>query len=308
MIDRNLRAMMHPVQSSQFAPVRTYLIAGGLVEKVSLHSRALIEADFFLDQEHESPLLLASFDLLTRICYHLKRSITPDNPNNEQTTSTETHLISSLFTTEAAGAIGALYAAVALNTFNQKGSSPTPNQTMPSVATRMLIIRGLRLLKAFAELDLQRFQNLLGSEGTSLQWRLIASQVITRLSRDPLTEKSTSGTSGNQNTSGTYILSELFTVLGYFAVNNTENQLILQSAGAGPSVLQQFCTLPFPFYGDPRLTPYTLPALLAATHCNPEAKAILSCELSYQLLEEYRNSEEGKLNPLVRLLKDPSSP
>ncbi|KAI4479463.1 hypothetical protein M0802_014367 [Mischocyttarus mexicanus] len=312
-------------------PSHRYLVAGGLIDKIALHARALIEADYFLDQEHESPLLLASYDLLTRICYHLKRSTSLDNlnvhsgtssnnsnnnnsnnnnnnsnENNEQTTSTETHLISSLFTSEAAGAIGALYAAVALNTVNQKGSSPTPNQTMPSIPTRMLIVRGLGLLKAFAKLDLQRFQNLLGSEGTSLQWRLITSQVITRLSRDPLTEKLTSGTS-SQNTSGTYILSELFTVLGYFAVNNSENQLILQSAGAGPSVLQQFCTLPFPFYGDPRLTPYTLPALLAATHCNPEAKAILSCELSYQLLEEYRNSEEGKLNPLVRLLKDPSS-
>lgn len=60
-------------------------------------------------------------------------------------------------------------------------------------------------------------------------------------------------------------------------------QLVLQSAGAGPSVLQQLCTLPFPFYGDPRLIPYTLPALLAATHHNSEAMAILSCELSYQV-------------------------
>ncbi|KAK2582141.1 hypothetical protein KPH14_004504 [Odynerus spinipes] len=304
---------------SRVQDIAGYLVAGGLIDRISLHSRALIESDFFLDQEHESPLLLASFDLLSRICYHLKRSSSQDNAsvhnnnnnnnnNNEsnEQTSTESHLLSSLVSTEAAGAIGALYAAVALNPQNQKGSSPTPNQTTPSVSTRTLIVRGLRLLKAFAELDLQRFQNLLGSEGTSLQWRLIASQVITRLSRDPLTEKSTSGP--GQNTTGTYILSELFTVLGYFAVNNSENQLILQSAGAGPSVLQQVCTLPFPFYGDPRLTSYTLPALLAATHCNPEAKAILSCELSYQLLEEYRNSEEGKLNPLVRLLKDDPSP
>ena len=60
-------------------------------------------------------------------------------------------------------------------------------------------------------------------------------------------------------------------------------QLILQSAGAGPSVLQQLCTLPFPFYGDPRLIPYTLPALLAATHHNSEAMAILSCEMSYEV-------------------------
>lgn len=60
-------------------------------------------------------------------------------------------------------------------------------------------------------------------------------------------------------------------------------QLILQSAGAGPSVLQQLCTLPFPFYGAPGLTSYIFPTLLAATHQNPEAMAILSCELSYQV-------------------------
>lgn len=67
------------------------------------------------------------------------------------------------------------------------------------------------------------FQNLLGAEGTSLQWRLIASHVITRLSRDPISHKPEIGSA--QNTSGTYILSELFQVLGYFAVNNPENQV-----------------------------------------------------------------------------------
>ncbi|KYN07080.1 S phase cyclin A-associated protein in the endoplasmic reticulum [Cyphomyrmex costatus] len=144
--------------------------------------------------------------------------------------------------------------------------------------------------------------SFLGAEGTNLQWRLIASHLITRLSRDSLSDKTEVGSM--PNTSGIHILSELFMVLGYFSLNNPDNQLVLQSAGAGPSVLQQLCTLPFPFYGDPRLIPYTLPALLAATHHNSEAMAILSCEMSYELLEQYRNSDEGKLNPLVRLLKD----
>ena len=56
-----------------------------------------------------------------------------------------------------------------------------------------------------------------------MQWRLIASHVITRLSRDPISHKPEIGSA--QNTSGTYILSELFQVLGYFAVNNPENQV-----------------------------------------------------------------------------------
>ncbi|XP_012144085.1 short spindle 3 isoform X2 [Megachile rotundata] len=285
-----------------------YLVAGGLVDRIYRHSRALIETDFFVDQDHESPVLISAYDLLFRICCHLKKSTDQEignvheNNNNVEQTSVESHLLSTLSMTEAAGAIGALYAAVALTPQNQKGSSPTPHQTTMSQSTRILVVRSLRLLKSIAGLNLQKLQNLLGAEGTSLQWRLIASHVITRLSRDPISHKPEIGSA--QNTSGTYILSELFQVLGYFAVNNPENQLVLQSAGAGPSVLQQLCTLPFPFYGAPGLTSYIFPTLLTATHQNPEATAILSCELSYQLLEEYKNSDEGKLNPLVRLLKD----
>ncbi|XP_043514347.1 S phase cyclin A-associated protein in the endoplasmic reticulum-like isoform X2 [Frieseomelitta varia] len=266
-----------------------------------------------MDQDHESPVLLSSYDLLCRICCHLKKSTDQEagsvhegNNNNVEQTNVESHILSTLASTEAAGAIGALYAAVALTPQNQKGSSPTPNQITVSQSMRILIVRSLRLLKSTAGLNIQKLQNLLGAEGTSLQWRLIASHVITRLSRDPISHKPEIGSA--QNTSGTYILSELFQVLGYFAVNNPENQLVLQSAGAGPSVLQQLCTLPFPFYGAPGLMSYIFPTLLAATHQNPEATAILSCELSYQLLEEYRNSDDGKLNPLVRLLKDSVGP
>lgn len=304
-----------PTLHARLQDIVGYLVMGGLVDRVSRHSRALIETDFFLDQERDSPLLLASYDLMSRICCHLKRVGKQEelihysgenNGNSSEQSAAEAHLISSLVSTEAAGAVGSLYAAIALTSQNQKGSSPTPNQIGPSSSTKALATQGLKLLRSIAELDLAKLQNLLGTEGTNLQWRIIASHLITRLSRESLPDKlelsATTSTISN-----THILNELFVVLGYFAVNNPENQLILQSAGAGPSVLQQLCTLPFPFYGDPRLAQSTLPTLLAATHCNPEAKSILSCELSYQLLEEYRNSEEGKLNSLVRLLKEAPS-
>ncbi|KOX69094.1 S phase cyclin A-associated protein in the endoplasmic reticulum [Melipona quadrifasciata] len=206
-----------------------YLVAGGLIDRVFRHSRALIETDFFVDQDHESPVLLSSYDLLYRICCHLKKSTDQEagsvhegNNNNVEQTNVESHILSTLASTEAAGAIGALYAAVTLTPQNQKGSSPTPNQITVSQSMRILIVRSLRLLKSTAGLNIQKLQNLLGAEGTSLQWRLIASHVITRLSRDPISHKPEIGSA--QNTSGTYILSELFQVLGYFAVNNPENQ------------------------------------------------------------------------------------
>lgn len=146
-----------------------YLVAGGLVDRVSRHSRALIETDFFLDQEHESPLLVSSYDLIARICGHLRRSTDQDSVNvhgegggggsNVEQTSNESHLLSTLSATEASGAIGALYAAVAFTqNQNQKGgTSPTPNHTF-TTAVRMLASRGLKLLKSIAELDLRTLQ------------------------------------------------------------------------------------------------------------------------------------------------------
>lgn len=133
------------------------------MDRVSRHSRALIETDFFLDQEHESLLLVSSFDLLARICGHLKRSVDQDNVsvhgegNNVEQTSNESHLLSTLSATEASGAIGALYAAVAFTPQNQKGASPTPNHTFTS-AVRTLAGCGLKLFKSIAALDLRTLQ------------------------------------------------------------------------------------------------------------------------------------------------------
>lgn len=134
------------------------------MDRVSRHSRALIETDFFLDQEHESPLLVSSYDLLARICGHLRRSVDQDTVNvhgeggnSVEQTSNESHLLSTLSTTEALGSIGALYTAVAYTPQNQKGASPTPNQTF-TTAVRILASRGLKLLKSIAELDLRTLQ------------------------------------------------------------------------------------------------------------------------------------------------------
>lgn len=143
---------------------------GGLVDRVSRHSRALIETDFFLDQERDSPLLLASYDLMSRICCHLKRVGKQEelihysgenNGNSSEQSAAEAHLISSLVSTEAAGAVGSLYAAIALTSQNQKGSSPTPNQIGPSSSTKALATQGLKLLRSIAELDLAKLQVIL---------------------------------------------------------------------------------------------------------------------------------------------------
>ncbi|XP_011298374.1 S phase cyclin A-associated protein in the endoplasmic reticulum isoform X1 [Fopius arisanus] len=281
-----------------------FLVTGGLIERITRHHRALIETDFFLDQEHESQIILSSYDLLHRLCIHLKRNQDYSNSNHESEQITvDSHLLGCLLASEAAGTVGCLYATFALP--HQKCSSPTPGQSQFTSYGRLLALRGLKLLRTIGQVDLQTLQNLLGAEGTNLQWRLIASHLITRFQREPLAESKENQSTQTSPTAIT-ILSELFTVLGYFAVNNIDNQLVLQTAGAGPSVLQHLCTLPFPFYGDPKLAPFTLPTLLAATHENSAATAVLSCEMSYQLLEEYKKSEKGQQHPLIRLLKESS--
>lgn len=135
------------------------------MDRVSRHSRALIETDFFIEQDYESPLLISAYDLLFRICCHLRKStdqeignVHENNNNSVEQTSVESHLLSTLTSTEAAGAIGALYAAVALTPQNQKGASPTPNQSTMSQSTRILVVRSLRLLRSIAGLNLLRLQ------------------------------------------------------------------------------------------------------------------------------------------------------
>lgn len=146
-----------------------YLVTGGLVDRIARHSHALIETDFFLDQDRESPVLLASYDLLARIVSHLKRNVNENGSNsvcngdatsvvNEQTTTAESHLLHSLETTEAAGAVGALYATFALTSHNQKSTSPTPNQSASSLFTKTLALTILRLLRTIGELDLRTLQ------------------------------------------------------------------------------------------------------------------------------------------------------
>lgn len=157
-------------------------MTNGLIDRISRHSQALIESDYLLDQDHDCPLLVASYDLLSRLCVQLKRVtvVSPSSHDNSsvasgemsenssattviEPSSAQAHLLSLLGSTEAAGVVGALYAAIALpsSTSQRAGTSstsPTPNQMAPSTASRNLAWRGLGLLRNVAELDLQKLQ------------------------------------------------------------------------------------------------------------------------------------------------------
>jgi hypothetical protein len=77
--------------------------------------------------------------------------------------------------------------------------------------------------------------------------------------------------------------------------------MMIQS-GYMPTVLQQLCNLPFPYFSNPALSAVLFPTLLACCSDNQQNRAILEQEVSFQLLEEFRGSETGKKNHLVLLL------
>lgn len=123
----------------------------------------MIETDYFIDQEHESQILLLSYDLLSRLCCYSKKidnnNLSIANNDNEQTT-VETHLLGCLQLTEAAGVIGCLYSTFALA--NQKLLSPGQNSNNNANNNlsymKLLAIKSLKLLKNIAQIDLQVFQ------------------------------------------------------------------------------------------------------------------------------------------------------
>lgn len=153
-----------------------YLVTSGLVDRIKRHGSALVESDFLVDQDKDSPLLVACYDLLTRFCIQLKAAKTthtnqhpqessgdsnpqpdsPHHPNNNSSSSAESHLLSLLSQTEAAGAVGALYASLALTT--KVPAAGLPLQGGPTNSAKNLAYAGLRLLKNVAELDLDKLQ------------------------------------------------------------------------------------------------------------------------------------------------------
>jgi len=220
--------------------------------------------------------LLTSLQMLT--------SLTAAIESGEAVGEDPTHLLAALQGTELAGTVSMLYGMLLhQGRDSDRSESPTslPDHTLAVVTETCTLLH--RLVRNNARVTL--IQAVLGQEGISLEFRHIASYLLYYC----------------QHHSQSDLLAQVIVLVGYFTANHPDNQSIVQS-GSQPSVLQQLANLPFQFFSQPELKVVLFPTLLSSCHGNEENTAILGQEMSWKLIEEFVQSEEGRENKLVRLV------
>ncbi|NXQ90828.1 SCAPE protein, partial [Nyctibius grandis] len=186
----------------------------------------------------------------------------------DNTRQDPTGLTAVLQSTDLVGVLHMLYCVLFHGTISD------PNTASPkdsyAASTIQVAIESLRFFNSFAVLDLPAFQSIVGAEGLSLAFRHIISSLLWYCSQHTCEG----------------LLHEVIICVGYFTVNNTDNQIIVQS-GRHPTVLQKLCQLPFQYFSVPHLTKVLFPSLIAACYNNPQNKIILEQEMSCVLLATF---------------------
>ncbi|KAK3853709.1 hypothetical protein Pcinc_039763 [Petrolisthes cinctipes] len=255
--------------------VVSYCVCIGLVDKVWWYL-GLIQGPIQDSNTGVVQLVLAAMRFATALAKPLAARTPADDP---------TQLVATLHVTDACGVVSLMYGML----LHQGGRSAMPHTPPPpslTHTTHAITAAATIFLHNLATLDLVMFQSVLGGEGISLEFRHIASYLLWYCS----------------HWSADDILHNIIPLVGFFTINNKENQVVVQS-GEVPSVLQQLCNLPWQYFSEPRLTAILFPTLLACCLYNNDNLAILQHEMSFQVLDEFLQSSQAADKPLVRLLR-----
>ncbi|RZF44184.1 hypothetical protein LSTR_LSTR003824 [Laodelphax striatellus] len=254
--------------------VISYSVSIGTVDRLAVYCGGV--RDPVDDDPHTASFLLSAIQLITAFS-NLRSSGSGGGAD-------PTQLVATLRATELMGGVSMLYGML-LHQGTPPPSSPPPLPTH----TLAVAAATVKLLNTIAKMHLAMFQSVVESEGLSLQFRHIASYLLWYC------------TGQKQQV----LLHQLVPLIGYFAINHRDNQMMLQS-GATPTVLQQLCSLPFEYFSKPELSHILFPTLLACCKDNPDNKAILEQELTYQMLEDFlktcKSKDKNNRNVLIDLI------
>ncbi|XP_053740634.1 S phase cyclin A-associated protein in the endoplasmic reticulum isoform X2 [Synchiropus splendidus] len=201
---------------------------------------------------------------ICKICFVITGRASSIFDNKRQDPTGLTVLLQS---TDLVGVVHTLYC-ILLHSFSPESASQSQEPYSPGVI--QVALQGIRFLNSFALLDLSAFQSVLGAEGLSLAFRHIISSLLWYCTQHSSEE----------------LLHEVIICVGYFTVNHSDNQVMVQS-GRQPSVLQKLCQLPFQYFSHPRLIRVLFPSLISACYNNTPNKDILQQEMSCVLLATF---------------------
>lgn len=241
----------------------SYMISVGIVDKLTQYFRS-VQGPLH-DDKDAAEFLLHGLGLLVAVTKFMSK-------RNNAIFETKKHedptqLINTFQVTELVGIVSLLYGMLLHSGTPSRSDAPPPE--LPQ-ATLQVTITGLKMLNYMAVLNLDMLQKTLGEEGSSLEFRHIASYSMWYCGYHQCEE----------------LLHEVILCVGYFTVLAPDNQVVIQS-GQSPTILQQMCSLPFHYFSDPRLTTVLFPTLIACCYNNQSNKEILEQDLSCVLLSNF---------------------
>ncbi|KAJ6646121.1 S phase cyclin A-associated protein in the endoplasmic reticulum [Pseudolycoriella hygida] len=244
-----------------------YIVSIGLVDILARRCMKVREAV----ENYQGVVLslLGTLGLLTKIA-----ELCPKAPDT-------TKFLASIKSTDLFGTISLLYSTIV----------PVGECIPPRTISLAAAI--FNLLVTVANLDLAAFQEVLGDETLSFQFFDVIVILLTYCGTELLSSGGPKSTEKNETQA---VVVDLVATLGFYCANNKKNQNRITSE-QWTLVIKNLAKLPTQF----EIVVY--PTLVTIITDNPEAQEVIGREFDLKFLDEYRNSDLGKKNMLISILK-----